>query len=137
MNKIKHFIFAAILFGLTTNLYQADQFANGNSMLLWDAPTTNEDGTPLTDLAGYQLGIFAIDVTPGDPGVSPLGVLNVVNTNAVVSSVTTLALISEGRYRFAVLAVDTHNNKSLWSNVLDLDIKTRKPKSPGNVRCNS
>ena len=27
----------------------------GRLSLEWDAPTTNEDGTPLTDLAGYKL----------------------------------------------------------------------------------
>ncbi len=27
----------------------------GSAMLMWDAPTTNADGTPLTDLAGYRV----------------------------------------------------------------------------------
>ena len=27
----------------------------GNAFLQWEAPSTNDDGTPLTDLAGYKI----------------------------------------------------------------------------------
>jgi hypothetical protein len=29
--------------------------SNNSATLTWDAPTTNADGTPLTDLAGYKV----------------------------------------------------------------------------------
>lgn len=136
---MKKILVSLFLFSLMTNPFQAfqaaDQMANGNSTLLWDAPTTNEDGTPLTDLAGYTIGVFPIDGIPGT--TAPLATLNVTTTNSVVTSITSLAAVSEGRFRFAVLAVDTHGNKSLWSAPLDLDLKTKKPKQPNNIRCNS
>ncbi len=33
----------------------ADSAAGGSAILTWDAPTTNTDKTPLTDLAGYKI----------------------------------------------------------------------------------
>lgn len=66
----------------------------GTVTLLWDAPTQNEDGTPLTDLAGYE-----------------------VNTTDVGNTTTyTTPDLAPGSYRFVVRAYDTAGNKSADSN---------------------
>lgn len=44
----------------------------GSVTLSWQAPTTNEDGTPLTDLAGYRVyygetsGVYTHSITVGN-----------------------------------------------------------------------
>ena len=72
--------------------------------LSWDAPTTNEDGTPLTDLAGYKVyygqASRQYDVSV-DVGLS---------TTAALSS-----LVDGRAYYFAVTAYDTSGNESNFS----------------------
>jgi Malectin domain/Bacterial TSP3 repeat len=72
--------------------------------LSWNAPTTNQDGTSLNDLAGYKVYYgFApqsYDVTT-DVGLT---------TSAVISG------LEDGRtYYFAVTAYDTSGNQSVFS----------------------
>ncbi len=74
--------------------------------LSWIAPTTNEDGTPLTDLAGYEVyygfASRSYDVTI-DVGLT---------TSAVLSG------LQDGRaYYFAVTAYDTSGNQSVFAEV--------------------
>jgi len=47
---MKTFLFIVLMLILLTGLAQAQT----NLTLTWDAPTTNADGTPLTDLAGFK-----------------------------------------------------------------------------------
>lgn len=78
--------------------------------LTWDAPTTNTDGTPLTDLAGYIVYY----------GTSSNNYTNSVNignsTGAVISN------LSPGTWYFAVTAYDTSGNKSSFSNEVSTTI---------------
>ena len=73
-------------------------------ILTWDAPTTNADGTPLTDLAGYKIyygtssGSYTTTVDAG----------NVTTYN--------VPALPSGTYYFAVTAVDTSGNESDYSN---------------------
>ena len=74
--------------------------------LSWTAPTTNQDNTPLTDLAGYKVyhgfASRSYDVTI-DVGLT---------TSAVLSD------LQDGRtYYFAVTAYDTSGNQSLFTEV--------------------
>lgn len=70
----------------------------------WTAPTTNEDGSPLTDLAGYKLyygtssGNYS---TILDAGLS---------TQVVISG-----LVEGTEYFFAATALDTSQNESEYS----------------------
>ncbi len=41
--------------GTSASAKQAVTAFAGTITLAWDAPTTNTDGTPLTDLAGYKI----------------------------------------------------------------------------------
>ncbi len=78
--------------------------------LVWDAPTTNADGTPLTDLAGYKIyygqrsGIYthSIDVKS--------------------STTATIGGLTSGHWCFAVTAYDTSGNESDYSKEVCTDI---------------
>lgn len=73
----------------------------GSVTLSWQAPTTNEDGSPLTDLAGYRVyygetsGVYTDVVTVGN------------YTSASIGSLPT----GQTLY-FAVTAFDTSGNQS-------------------------
>jgi hypothetical protein len=82
----------------------------------WDAPVENEDGTPLTDLAGYRVyhgtasGVYS--------EVSPL----VTETRYTVPN-----LLTEQAYYFAVTALDTSGNESDFSDELERLAKAITP----------
>lgn len=73
--------------------------------LAWEAPTTNADGTPLTDLAGYYIYYWqdAWEMRQrADAGLQ--------------TSYTVTGLTDGATYHFAVTAYDTANNESGFSN---------------------
>ncbi len=76
----------------------------GQVVLSWDPPTTNTDGTPLTDLGGYKLYY-------GTGSGSYGSVIDV--GNVITYTVTGLL---DGTYYFAVTAHDTLGNESNFSN---------------------
>lgn len=83
-----------------------DNPSNDNSLILtWEAPTTNVDGTPLTDLAGYKIYY----------GVSSGEYTKVI---IITDNITTYTIenLSSGTYYFAVTAYDTAGNESAYSN---------------------
>ncbi len=84
----------------------------GNSATLtWDPPTTNADGTPLTDLAGYKIYY----------GTSPDNYTVVINVgNVTIYRIDNMPL---GTYYFAVTAYDTAMNESDYSNEVSKIIK--------------
>jgi len=57
-NMLRNLKYKSLYIGLTTcliiSLYSPDLFA-ADVTLFWDPPTTNADGSPLTDLAGYVI----------------------------------------------------------------------------------
>jgi chitinase len=77
----------------------------GSVMLQWNLPTTNTDSTPLTDL-GH------IDVFYGTSSGSYTQ-----HVNAGLTTSASIAGLAEGMtWFFAVVAVDTSNNDSVFSN---------------------
>jgi len=74
-----------------------------STTLAWDASTTNADGTPLTDLAGYKVyygnssGSYTVSVDVGNL------------TGAIISN------LESGIWCFAVTAYDTSGNESEYS----------------------
>jgi hypothetical protein len=76
-------------------------------MLSWTAPTTNEDGSTLDDLAGYKLyygnapGIYSQVITVGDFTTSEIGGLGF------------------GTYYLTVTAYDIYGNESNFSNEIN------------------
>ena len=95
------FLFALSGCGGDVKVYES---ASGNATLTWDAPTTNADGTALTDLAGYKVyygtasGSYTTTIDAGN-----------------VTTYTVGNLFS-GTYYFAATAYDTSGNESSYSN---------------------
>jgi hypothetical protein len=73
--------------------------------LSWDAPTENVDGTPLDDLAGFNLYWGAASRTYGVP-------VALSDPNATSHSIE----LSAGTYYFAMTALDLDGNESAFSN---------------------
>jgi hypothetical protein len=77
----------------------------GNAFLQWKAPTTNEDGTPLTDLSGYKIyygtasGNYSKTIDVGN-----------------VTTYTITNLTDGVTYYFAATAYDRSMNESRYSN---------------------
>jgi hypothetical protein len=75
--------------------------------LSWIAPTENEDGTPLTDLAGYRIywgttpGMYTDSVTLDNPGL----------TSYVVEN------LAPGTYEFVATSYDEEGVESAYSNL--------------------
>ena len=82
----------------------------GNVTLAWDAPTTNEDGSDLTDLAGYR-------VYYGTSSGSYTNSVNIGNfTSAVISN------LSLGTWYFAITAYNSSSVESSYSTELSTTI---------------
>jgi hypothetical protein len=97
----------ALLLVLTVAIASA-----GEVDLSWQAPTTNEDGTPLTDLAGFT--VYYYDTSGG--WASPIGNQDVGNVTAA-----TMTVPSQGNVYFIVTAYDTSGNESGPSNEVVAD----------------
>lgn len=83
-------------------------------LLIWTAPTLNEDGSALTDLGGYEVNLRR---SSGDAWEFA-GVVS--NPTATLSG-----LEPSKSYQFKVIAVDAFNNKSVDSNTLTLTTATQ------------
>ncbi|OFZ10703.1 MAG: hypothetical protein A2Z20_12700 [Bdellovibrionales bacterium RBG_16_40_8] len=87
--------------------------------LTWDAPTTNTDGSPLSDLAGYkvyyggQSKVYATTIDTAD----------MVNNSYGISG------LAPNTYYFAVTAYDSSNNESDYSNEVYITLKN----CPANI----
>lgn len=78
--------------------------------LLWDAPLTNSDGTPLKDLKGYK--IYS--------AIADSGVYTSVDTKSLATTYTTT--ITDVTF-FKATAYDTSDNESQFSNKVFVDCK--------------
>ncbi len=89
--------------------------------LSWDAPTTNADGTALTDLAGYKIYV----------GKSP-GIYDKATAIDVGNVLTkTLTNFCEGIYYFVATAYDTSGNESVYSNEVSKTINIAPARPTG------
>lgn len=77
----------------------------GQAILSWDPPSTNADGSPLTDLSGYRIYY----------GTSP-GVYGTMRDVGNVMSSTVTNLADGSPYYFVVTAYDLSGNESGFSN---------------------
>ena len=83
-----------------------DAVALGSATLSWDAPTTNTDGSPLTDLAGYR-------VRWGNASGSYTGSTTVMNAGITTYVVDNLP---NGTWFFVVTAINSADVESAFSN---------------------
>ncbi len=82
----------------------------GTAQIEWSAPASNEDGTPLTALAGYKVYF----------GTAP-GVYDSVDVGDVNSYVL-LGLTKGKTYYFTVTAYDTEGNESDYSSMVSKNV---------------
>ena len=73
-----------------------------NVTLNWNAPTTNSDGTPLTDLAGFKV---YRSLSPGNYIAA-----TVYSVNAPTNSMATIGHVFNTTYFYRVTAVDFSGN---------------------------
>jgi len=88
----------------------------------WDMPTTNTDGSPLTDLAGARIycgtetGVYSLFADPGN-----------------VTTYTTTAFPKEIPQYCVMTAYNTSGNESVWSVERNFTYRLR-PGAPINLR---
>ena len=104
---MKTFLFVVLMLILLTGLAQAQTTLTLN----WDAPTTNADGTPLTDLAGFK--VYHTTTTGSYNAIDVVDVGNVLTTDRVMPA---------GSYCFVATAYDASTNESAYSNEVCADV---------------
>jgi hypothetical protein len=94
-----------------------------SAILTWDAPTTNVDGTPLTDLAGYKVYHGTAPRAYGSP------------IDAKLVTTYTFIGLGEGTHYFAVTAYDLAGNESPFSNEVSkaIQIPPSAPSLKGSI----
>ena len=90
---------------------------SGEAVLSWDPPTTNTDGSSLTDLAGFKA---YYGTASGNYGI----IIDVGNVFTY-----TVTGLSNGTYYFVVTAYDTSGNESGFSNEVSKTISGAPPTS--------
>ena len=85
---------------------------SGSVTLAWVAPTTNADGTPLTDLAGYTINY----------GNSPSAMNQTVRISSPTGTSYTIQNLSAGSWYFSVTAQTSVGTTSPASNVASVTI---------------
>ena len=89
---------------------------NGSAVVNWNAPTTNTDTTPLTDLAGFKI-LY---------GTSSSALNQSVTVNNPAARSATVDRLAGGTWYFAVRAVNSANVESPNSNLATKVIGTAK-----------
>jgi hypothetical protein len=84
---------------------------SNSATLTWDPPSTNTDGTPLTDLAGHKVYY----------GTTSGNYTEVIDVGNVITY--KVGGLQPGTYYFAVIAYDTSGNESDYSNEVSRIIK--------------
>ncbi len=83
--------------------------------LMWDAPSLDAAGNPLTDLAGYRLYYSRqLPPTSGNGQVASVG----------LEATATVDSLEAGAWFFAVAAVDASGNESVASQPLEVEVGT-------------
>ncbi len=120
----KLFLLVILFFCMTTTLSALPtQPCTG---LSWTAPTTNADGSPLTDLAGYRIYWSLTSGTFIDADRHQLDTA----VNILFTAMT--GLTSPDNMYFTVTAFDSAGNESGYSNIVTID---SPPGTPGGLNC--
>jgi hypothetical protein len=90
-----------------TNAAPAGVSGSGNVTLSWEAPTSNTDGTPLSDLSGYRIYY----------GSNPAELSESIPVNVGIQTYVVDDLHS-GTWYFAVVAVTSEGTESSLSNIV-------------------
>lgn len=92
--------------------------------LSWEAPTTNSDGSPLTDLGGYKLYCGQSSGTYG----------TVKDVGNILAYPISNDLPIDGTYYCSATAYDTSGNESPYSNEVTFPLDRRVPGVPINLK---
>lgn len=98
--------------------------------LSWDAPTTNTDGTPITDLGGYKV-YWKQQAQTAYTDTQSKDVGNVLTANIAA----VMGTQPKGTYCFVATAYDTEGNESDFSNEVCASFFVRK-NPPANLELN-
>lgn len=114
----------AVFLALVAVLVGLPQLFARDISLEWDAPTENEDGSPLTDLANFK-----VYYNETDSGAFEFIATTTATTYTDVNR-------TDGSHCYYVTAVDDTGNESLPSNTVCTVVDTLRPGSPTNLRVN-
>lgn len=84
----------------------------GSATLRWSEPTSNTNGTPLTDLAGYRIYY----------GESASNLSETVQVNGATDTTYVLSNLTAGTWYFAIQSVTTNGVASALSDVVSITI---------------
>ena len=111
--KEKYFL-TAVIFSLFL-FFGIQKALAGTAELTWTAPTTNSDGSALSDLGGYKVYYGTTARTCVHPDAGNCGYSNEIDVHNVITY--TLNDLTDGQtYYFSVTAYDTSGNESDFSN---------------------
>lgn len=85
---------------------------SSSAVLSWEAPTTNTNGSALTDLAGYRIYY----------GANPSKLSESVQIKTIGMQTYEIDNLSAGTWYFAIMAVTSAGTESHLSNVVSLTI---------------
>ena len=112
---VPRYLFVGLLaFAVITLSISSPYGAYGaQATLTWNAPATNTDGTPLTDLSGYKIYY----------GTASGNYSQTIDVGGITSS--TVSNLTDGTtYYFAMTAYDTSGNESAYSNEVSKTTQT-------------
>ena len=96
----------------STNAVPSASSNTGAATLSWEAPTSNTDGTPLTDLNGYRIYY----------GSSATNLSQTVQITSVGMQTYVIDNLPAGTWYFAIMAVTSAGTESALSNIVSESI---------------
>lgn len=93
--------------------------------LTWEAPLTNVDGSPITDLSGYKIYFSQVSGAYTDADSRDVGNVTSVNIQTTIGNL-------KGQWCFVATAYDVAGNESAFSNEVCSNFVIQK-KAPVNL----
>ena len=90
----------------------SDSLGTGSAGLSWSPPTTNTDGSPLNDLAGYYVYV----------GTEPNSLARLIAISDPKTTTSTVKDLTPGTWYFAVTAVNGGGSESARSKIVSKTI---------------
>jgi hypothetical protein len=129
LNKNKRLLIVWLLFLVMLSGCGGGGKSSGNippanaAVLVWVAPETNVDGTPLTDLAGYKIYYGRSAGSYTDTVTIPVESASCVESENTTQCSYTVGGLGSGIYYFVVTAYDLSGDESVYSNEASKDFK--------------
>jgi hypothetical protein len=111
---MKYAILVPLLLVTTMAQTPPPPFVGRTQTVTWEAPTTNTDASPLTDLDGFTIAMCAAGKDMNVPGTIALGRVRIEDETAT-SAVTVFSMVDGLQYEFWISAFDKAGNESQWT----------------------